>query len=493
MVEEHNALEYQRLKQQGLGRPIISVDSNGYRRVFVGNKSFLGKWKTFHDFLMEYIKIIFDRDWGNAEIKKPYEERHPLLKLYDKICKYEQQILKNPGAVHTAPMNGSVEAFLRLSYNLYLISHNIGLQTRLIKRLKTPMQFLNHCYETFVASIFIRAGFGIIFEDEDDASSTHCEFIAIHKESGEKYFVEAKFRTRKSHLSPTGTASLKLDLGVKRLIRDALKKTTDYKRIIFIDINLPHSIASKYTYKDFSNLIRTLEEEQKTQTNPLQAYIFLTNSSYYHDLDSFEYRKMLVAEGFNIPDFGLIETTTLHEALLSRKRHKPIHKLCKFLEQDLGAEIPSTFDGEIPLFAYDKNRSRLIIGHKYFVPDYDGNYVEVELLNAVVVEQNKIATGICRTIDDKTILYHFPLTDDEIATYRAHPDTFFGKFKRQSKGLKNPIDMYYFLYEGFKNLPREEILKRLDKHPEYNKLQNESQEELLSIYCENIVNNNWKQ
>lgn len=49
LIERHKAKELQRQKQQGLGRPIISIEHKGFRFVAVGNRLYYGKWKTFFD------------------------------------------------------------------------------------------------------------------------------------------------------------------------------------------------------------------------------------------------------------------------------------------------------------------------------------------------------------------------------------------------------------------------------------------------------------
>ena len=138
LFEKHKAQELQRQKQQGLGRPIISTEHKGYRFVAVGNQLHYGKWKTFFDFLANYIKQTLGGEWGNAEIAKRLAERHPLMQWYDKICHLQAAHAKEPGALFSAPMTGAVSAYYRLAYNLYLIAHNgKDIQTRLIARLKT--------------------------------------------------------------------------------------------------------------------------------------------------------------------------------------------------------------------------------------------------------------------------------------------------------------------------------------------------------------------
>jgi hypothetical protein len=70
---------------QGLGRPIISFESNGYRLVAVGNEiRWSNRWKTFHDFLADYIKHLLTPQWCNAELPKPEVARHPLFGWFGK-------------------------------------------------------------------------------------------------------------------------------------------------------------------------------------------------------------------------------------------------------------------------------------------------------------------------------------------------------------------------------------------------------------------------
>src|SRR5689334_1095180 len=50
------AAEYQRVKQQGKGRPIISQELKGWRFVAVGSRVMYGKWPAFSDFLLDHLK-----------------------------------------------------------------------------------------------------------------------------------------------------------------------------------------------------------------------------------------------------------------------------------------------------------------------------------------------------------------------------------------------------------------------------------------------------
>jgi hypothetical protein len=59
--ERHKADERIREEQQGHGRPIVAFQAHGQQLVAVGNKlHFSPKWKTFPDFLVDYVKCILD-------------------------------------------------------------------------------------------------------------------------------------------------------------------------------------------------------------------------------------------------------------------------------------------------------------------------------------------------------------------------------------------------------------------------------------------------
>jgi hypothetical protein len=72
------AREYQRRLMQGLGRPIISFESNGYRLVAVGNEiRWSNRWRTFHDFLTDYIKYLLTPEWGTVPPRALAARRQP--------------------------------------------------------------------------------------------------------------------------------------------------------------------------------------------------------------------------------------------------------------------------------------------------------------------------------------------------------------------------------------------------------------------------------
>jgi hypothetical protein len=102
--------------QYGQVRPTISTDFQGYKMVAVGNQlHYSKKWKTFHDFLFDYIKNCLGSEWGNSELRKDYAERHPILQWYKALCDFQRKNIKQEGEIYSAYCTGPVGAYLSLS------------------------------------------------------------------------------------------------------------------------------------------------------------------------------------------------------------------------------------------------------------------------------------------------------------------------------------------------------------------------------------------
>jgi hypothetical protein len=80
------------------------------------------------------------------------------------------------------------------------------------------------------------------------------------------------------------------------------------------------------------------------------------------------------------------------------------------------------------------------------------------------------------------------LTEDELAAYRSHPDTFFGVHRPQGRKAETPLQFFDFLYETYQKSPKEKLLEFLKNHSDFQTLQHKSQEELAIIYCERMAN-----
>lgn len=117
-------------------------------------------------------------------------------------------------------MTGAVAAYMHLAYDLYALDHNAELQAKLVTRLRSKDNFYGARYEVQVAAMLARAGFTIAFENEDDRSTSHCEFVITHPRTGKQFSVEAK-RAESGRV-------------IRQLVR-ALGKTANHTRIVFID------------------------------------------------------------------------------------------------------------------------------------------------------------------------------------------------------------------------------------------------------------------
>lgn len=493
-IKEHEASEKQRIEQQGHGHRIVSCEMNGYRIVAVKDKLYWStEWKSFHDFLCHYIKVVLRGDWANTELKKPIAERHPILMWYHYLCELQQKTIKVPGQIAEGVMTGAVSAYLGLAYNLYLIAHNNEeIHEDLIHRLKQKESFHGAYYETHVAATFIKAGFDLEFENERDGSTTHCEFTATSKKTGNRYSIEAKTRAVQGILGKEEGASTK-EPRVKRQLIKALKKKADHPRIVFIDINVPNEdLGAEHLIKAL-NILREAEGNLKIEGEPAPpAYIALTNFPYDYYKDKSGFRCDALVDSFGIRDFKHDLKGTLREVIDARKKHQDMHQLLKSMKEHY--EIPSTFDGEFPEFALKgMGQPRLIIGKKYMAPDEEGRKkVPADLVDACVLEHQKKIYGIYKTNEGKQLICINDMTTEEVKAYQRHPTTFFGVIKPQQKTI-DLMGFYDFMHDTYKHSSKEQLLKFMNGHSDFDQLHKMNQKELASLYSERMAISAWTQ
>jgi hypothetical protein len=476
--ERHKNQELQRQKQQGLGRPIISTEFKGYRFVAVADKMYYGKWKTFADFLSHYIKDVLDPEWGNAEIAKPFSERHPVLQWYDKVCRLQAAHVKQEGEVFTSPLTGAASAYNRLAYNLYLIAHNgEDIQTALIARLKERNGFQGAFFETQVAAWLINAGFELEFEDESDRTSTHCEFTATHIATGEKFSVEAKSREIQASMS----AREKLG----RKLHQALEKKANHKRLVFLNLNKPlHTPeAADKAMNRAEWLVSRAEGDTINGAPAPEAYVCITNMNDQYVLDSAALAMAVLFRGFKIPDFMGSNFASFREAARARERHAPMFQLFKSMEEHRA--IPSTFGGELPSEVFSSDpQPRLQVGQSYVVPGPDGVDVNAMLTQAIV-DGDKALCAFHDPKSDKAWLIAAPLSPEELGDCARDPDTYFGPGNpRQGRTAETPMDLFDFFVEGYRETPRERLIELLRANGSKEELDALSQKDLVELFAE---------
>jgi len=447
---------------------------------------FSRSWKTFPDFLCDYIKRKLDPLWGNAEIAKSLAERHPILQWYDIFCRYQQETIKIPGEVHTSAVNGIVACYLGLAYALYLLEHNADLQSRLVKRLKDPANFQGAYYELMVASTLIRAGFILTLEDESDSLTKHCEFAAVSKRTNKKYWVEAKMRSIAGILGKTvkdgGADGGNPVVRLLTHLRAALAKPAADDRLIFIDLNTDPQLnaANKPAWGDAA-IARLETYEDNELPSGVSAYVFVTNMAFHRQLAG-NPQFATLPFGLGIPDFNRPGSYRVSEAYRRKQKHIDAYYIGESFTRYLN--FPATLDGSLPSEAFGKQSSRVLIGETYhFIDAGDGGVIGTVTSASVDVQGKMVAIAI-KDRDGTSYILRQPMTDEELADYTAHPDAYFGQIVQPNKKVEDYFELFEWLIEVNKRTPRETLLKHLAGSPRIDELRNLSDEELLIAYCE---------
>jgi len=489
--EQHQANELIRQQQQGLGKPIISAKMKNHQLIAVGNRVYSSSsWKTFPDFLSYYIKKTIDEDWGNSEIAKPLTERHIILQWYDTYCRLQKKHIGDSGELKSLPMAGVACCYLGLAYNLYLLSHNVELQERFLNRLKDIGNFQGAYYELIIANCLIRAGFELCLEDEADTTSKHCEFSAISKRTGKKYWVEAKMRGVIGLLGRTnkdGTNRPDPTSHLSKHIKNALKKPAKDERLIFVDLNAePQTDGTEPSW--IEKAASRMDMSEKELKGRQCAYIFVTNMPCHRTLDNEITRHTVMPYGLGIPDFNKPGHYRLSETYRRKQKHIDAHHILESFSKY--PAIPSTFDGTLPSEAFNDNLQRLVIGETFFFEDIGENGVEGTVTTACVDESKKIIYYAIFTKDGTSQILTRPMSDYELTDYLNHPDTFFGKVQKVGGEIKSPYELFEFFLDSYRETPKERLLELMNNHPDIDALRKMEQSNLSIEYCERLVVSN---
>ncbi|WP_313347168.1 hypothetical protein [Stenotrophomonas sp.] len=309
----------------------------------MGSRWMVGRWVTFPDFLIDYVKGLFEADWGNAEIAKPEGVRHPLIVLYQRVCAMQQhaRVDVQEGVVVESPVTGAASLFFSLAYNLYCIEHNARKQPnwrRWIHRFKTGEDFYATCYEAYAAASFIRAGFLVDFLDEGEPGKKP-EFLAFLPATGKTLAVECK---RRAHEITDKNNE------VGQLNRAFDQNRTGHTLVAFIELARPFLYEGDGSIPEvLRSAIRRIERHAATPLGQQQevAYIMLTNQSQVHFLES-GVGQVGYLHGYKIPELRFRETGPLEELLASRDAHPEIFRLLSSMQRH--NHVPNTFDASEP-------------------------------------------------------------------------------------------------------------------------------------------------
>lgn len=307
-------------------------------------------------------------------------------------------------------------------------------------------------------------------------STSHCEFTATSKKTGRKASVEAKHR-----------AGSTFRLG--RQLNRALVKKANHTRLVFIDINVPDDTTEIEVPAYMRRALVSLRkfEGRIINGNPLpDAYLVVTNTPWHHHLDTSNFRVVAMSEGFQMQDFKVDSTfSTLRAAIDSRDRHIEMHDLIRLMKDH--AEIPSTFDGEIPEFAFGNGEARLLIGQRYLVTGPSGKESPGLLTTATVNEVEKKAYCALSFASGEAGIYVWPLSDVEMVAWQKHPDTFFGEVGQRSTKAEDPLELYDFIHNSYRQTPKERLLEFMADAHDFEELRKLEQPQLATIYAERCV------
>jgi len=493
-LEAHYAKERIRQEQQGLGKPIIAARFNDHQIVAVGKTvHWSSKAKTFPDFLGEYMKRVLGSDWGNAELAKPFDQRHTLLQWYDAYCRYQAATIKTPGEVSSAEITGVVACYLGTAYSVYLLDHNVELQARLVRRLKHPKDFQGAYYELIVANALIRAGFKLTLEDETDPSAKHCEFAAVSQRTGKKYWVEAKMRAVVGLLGKDDNDGTRNPNPISQMIphlNGALAKPAADDRLIFIDLNTDAALGADgkpiWTQSSFARLEQF---ERRELVAGVTAYVFISNVP-FHRMLSERLHTALAAFGLGIPDFNRPGSYRLVERYRQERKHSDAFHIAEAFAKY--PQLPTTFDGSLPSDNLE-GKPRAMIGETYLfegvanLPESIGGNLVATVTTASVLESEKTAyIGVTDQNGHSHILTE-PMTDQQLADYKAHPEAYFGKIQHVGKKIESKYELFEFFMESYKSLDRPALLERLATHPHAGTFAEMSDDDLLAEYCEGMA------
>jgi hypothetical protein len=493
--EKLSGQEFRRRQQQGLGKPIIHADFKGKKIVAINNRVLAGDWKTFHDFLLDFFRVTIKQSWGERVFSLEPKDTHPIILFYKKLTKKLNKrqkssikSFKDSTQIHSEDSNGEIQCFLNFAYSLYEISHNNELSKKFLKRLKNHDQFWGAYYEAYVACILLRAGFSIEFEDESDSSSTHGELIAIDPATGVKYWVEAKFKISKELQGKSGD-----DRGnfkqAKTKIYKALRKDTSLDRIIFIELctpNLPSINGNPWWYSELESTMREFELEDVDWKPAPEAFFVFTSQDLFCNLSSSKFNTFIYVDGFKKSDYGhKAQFKNIDEALHARKKYNYMDRI---IDTFRDFQIPATFDGEIPEFAFNSslNKNRLLIGKEFLIPGNNGKEIVGVLKQAMVLPGNTNSCTCMFDTEEGSSIVKIPLSDEEIRAYKSYPDTFFGKYEKADKTANSPLEFYDFIYNSYKDTPKETLLELMHGSNEPT-LKDKSQKELAELYAKGIT------
>jgi hypothetical protein len=102
-----------------------------------------------------------------------------------------------------------------------------------------------------------------------------------------------------------------------------------------------------------------------------------------------------------------------------------------------------------------------------------------------------VAYGVYHLDDGRRIICTSKLSNAEMETYRRSPETFFHVLRPVSRGIKEPLDAFDFMYGSYSQTPSDKLLEFMADWPNIEQLRSLPQQELAEQYCARMAESMW--
>ena len=149
-----------------------------YYEIVIWDQKFKGKWDSPSHFILQYLLIRIFHSTTPLPDRTEMPLKHPLIPFYDAAKKY-QSLLATSSEVPRSIL-GNLLFVVRSGFYLFIMDCAHLVTARLLQRLQHPDQFVGAMHEVYTTELFYKSGFEIYLENEEDRSTSHCEFTARH-------------------------------------------------------------------------------------------------------------------------------------------------------------------------------------------------------------------------------------------------------------------------------------------------------------------------
>ena len=211
------------------------------------------------------------------------------------------------------------------------------------------------------------------------------------------------------------------------------------------------------------------------------AYVFVTNFPFHWHLKGDAPTIMGLAYGLGIEDFGKEREYRLSEMWKMKQKHIDAYNLMEAVKSY--PQIPTTFDGDLPLSREDMH-NRIEVGERYFFPEIGSKGIVGDVTAATVSEQAKKMCIAIASLDGRSHVVEREMGDEELDVYRAHREGFFGVRQSHGKQIDDPYECFELLMDSYKNTSRERLLELSRGRSDFSQLEKLDDTDIRLALCE---------